>query len=172
MFKISEKPSQKHKIRVHASLSPLSLYFYGMLSKCANSQDPDDRRYAGYIHIHQERIFNPCMNLLDVSIKIEMNLSERKYRRTLFQVIWVLITCNKGSDEPAQMCILNTALSVTHIPASTQSRATIDPPAKCHSNGGSMAFSAIILGERNYHSLDHLRYIKLCKNLIDAENCC
>ena len=29
--------------------------------------------------------------------------------------------------------------NVTHIPASTQSQATIGPPAKCHSNGESLA---------------------------------
>ena len=31
--------------------------------------------------------------------------------KTLFHAIWLLITCDKGSDEPAQMCIFNTAFS-------------------------------------------------------------
>ena len=34
---------------------------------------------------------------------------------------------------------LHSQYSVTHIPASTQIRATIGPPVKCHSNGGSLA---------------------------------
>ena len=62
-FKISEKPSQKHKTRARASLSlplSLSLSFYD-LSKFANGLDPEDCWYAGYIHIPQERIFNPCI---------------------------------------------------------------------------------------------------------------
>ena len=57
-FKISERPSQKHKICVQASLS---LSFYGLLSKFANGLDAEDCWYAGYIHIPQERIFNPCI---------------------------------------------------------------------------------------------------------------
>ena len=61
-FKISEKPSQKHKIRVQASLFlSLSLSFYDLLTKFANGLDPEDCWYAGYIHIPQERIFNPCI---------------------------------------------------------------------------------------------------------------
>ena len=44
--------------------------------------------------------------------------------KILFHAIWILITCDKGSDEPAQMCILNTAFSTqrdTH-PSNTQCR--------------------------------------------------
>ena len=39
----------------------LSLSFYDLLSKFANGLDPEYCWYAGYIHIPQERIFNPCI---------------------------------------------------------------------------------------------------------------
>ena len=73
----------------------LSLSLYDMLSKFANGLDPEDCWYAGYIHIPQERIFNPCIRTCSMF-------------RSKLKWIFKLITCDKGSDEPAQMCILNT----------------------------------------------------------------
>ena len=45
--------------------------------------------------------------------------------KTLFHAIWLLFTCDKGSDEPAQMCILNTAFSTQRDTCNLTHGATI-----------------------------------------------
>ena len=124
-FKMSEKPSQKHKsVPKHLSLLLL-------LSKFANSLDPEDRWYAGYIHIPQERIFNPCMNLLEVSFKIEMNLSSRHY----FMLFGYLSHVIK-----AQMSLGKCAFSIQHAAWNTSQPAhNVGPLLACQWNGGSLA---------------------------------
>ena len=62
--------------------------------------------------------------------------------KTLFHAIWLLITRDKGSDEPAQMCILNTAFSTqrdTHPSQDTMSghyRPASEMPSKWPIAGG------------------------------------
>ena len=95
---MSEKPSQKHKFRAQASLS-LSPF-----TTCSQSlQTVRIQKMADTIPQEDfQSMYEParCFN--------------ESFCKTLFHAIWLLITCDKGSDEPAQMCILITAFSTQH----------------------------------------------------------
>ena len=129
---MSEKPSQRHKFRAQASLT-VSLLLQPAFKVCKQFGSRRSLIRWVYIHIPQERIFNPCMNLLNVS----MNLSARHY----FMQLGYLSHVTKAQTglRKCAFSIQHSARSVIHIPASTQCQATIDPPAKCHPNGGSLA---------------------------------
>ena len=126
---MSEKPSQKHKFLVQASLS---LLLQPAFKVC--KQFGSRRLLIRWVYSYTSRedfqsIYEParCFN--------------ESFCKTLFHAIWSLITCDKGSDEPAQMCILNTAFS-THrdtYPSQDTMSGHYGPPAKCHPNGGSLA---------------------------------
>ena len=101
---MSEKPSQKHKFRAQASLSLsfLSL-LYNLLSLFCK-EFGSRRSLIRWVYSYTSRedfqsMYEParCFN--------------ESFCKTLFHAIWLLITCDKSSDEPAQMCILNTAFS-------------------------------------------------------------
>ena len=133
---MSEKPSQKHKFRAQASVSlSLSLSLSLLLRPAfkVSKQFGSRRSLIRWVYSYTSRedfqsMYEParCFN--------------ESFCKTLFHAIWLLITCDKGSDEPTQMCILNTVFSMQrdNIPARTQCRATIGPPAKCHPNGRSL----------------------------------
>ena len=90
----------------------------------SDSQHPPRSRQAVHLGDEPARCFN------------------ESFCKTLFHAIWLLITCDKGSDEPAQMCILNTAFSTqrdTHPSQHTMSghyRPASEMPSKWRFAGG------------------------------------
>ena len=133
---MSEKPSQKHKVRAQASLSlPLSLSLLLRPAFKVCKQFGSRRSLIRWVYSYTSRedfqsMYEParCFN--------------ESFCKTLFHAIWLLITCDKGSDEPAQMCILNTAFSRqrdTHPSQHTMSghyRPASEMPSKWRFAGG------------------------------------
>ena len=99
---MSEKPSQKHKFRAQVSLS-LSLLLRPAFKVC--KQFGSRRSLIRWVYSYTSREDFQSMNE-------PAGCFNESFCKTLFHAIWLLITCDKGSDEPAQMCILNTAFSM------------------------------------------------------------